>query len=181
MTHWILPAFLRQGFSPYLKVQKGKIYVGTAHGVDYFNRRAKRFEHLPIRNRVVKMIEDKENYIWMATRNDGLYKYNPRDGEYVDYQNDPHHKNSIVSDAFTTLALDREGYIWIVYSGSVLCAYHEDDDEFVRYPELHLPCDVISSIVSMWNFLWIATNKGLVKWNVRTQKRELFTKGDGLF
>lgn len=163
------------------KSAEGKIYIGTSHGVDYYNRKEGRFEHLPIKDRVIKMIEDEDNTIWMATRDRGLFRYYPHDRKYVHYQNDPSDEKSLVGDALSSLICDNEGTLWIGSRGYGICRYDKQKDSFVRYPDLELPNEMMASMVSVGDFLWLATHKGLLKWNRHTNNQEVFNTGDGLY
>ena len=59
------------------------------------------------------ILEDQRGMIWLATRPDGVLKFDRRRREVTRYRNDPGNPASLSSDGGESLMEDREGSIWI--------------------------------------------------------------------
>lgn len=158
----------------------GRIYLGSAEGLCRYDRERDCFVRLGIPVRIAALAEDRDHNLWVATREDGLYHYDTRTGESRHYRSDPEDSRSLVRNVLTTLAVDRDGRLWIGSDGYGVCRYDAAADAFVRYDSLPLPNRIISAIVPDGGTLWIATNKGLVRWDTLTDRTRLFSRSDGL-
>jgi ligand-binding sensor domain-containing protein/signal transduction histidine kinase len=59
------------------------------------------------------ILEDQRGMMWLATRPDGVLKFDRRRREFTRYRNDPGNPASLSSDGGESLMEDREGSIWI--------------------------------------------------------------------
>ena len=59
------------------------------------------------------ILEDQRGMIWLATRPDGVLKFDRRRREVTRYRNDSGNPASLSSDGGESLMEDREGSIWI--------------------------------------------------------------------
>ncbi len=59
------------------------------------------------------IVEDKDGYLWIATRLGGLNRYDPRTEQFVHFRHDDSNPASIGSDRVNVLYLDKKGNLWI--------------------------------------------------------------------
>ena len=163
------------------KSATGRIYLGTANGLCRYDREQDCFVRLGIPVRIAAIAEDGDHNLWIATKEDGLYRYDVRTGACRHYLADPDNPHSLVRNVLTVLTVDHDGRLWIGSDGYGVCRYDAATDAFVRYDDLPLPNRIISGIVPSGETLWIATNKGLVRWNTATNVTRLFSRSDGLY
>ncbi|MGD8305739.1 MAG: two-component regulator propeller domain-containing protein, partial [Ignavibacteria bacterium] len=61
---------------------------------------------------LINILKDKAGFLWLATLDDGLYRYNPVDNKFFHFTGS-NNKNSIKSNAILSLFQDSFGNIWI--------------------------------------------------------------------
>jgi signal transduction histidine kinase/ligand-binding sensor domain-containing protein/DNA-binding response OmpR family regulator len=124
-------------------------HIGTEHGLSNSNVQA--------------IIEDRQGFIWFATR-DGLDKY---DGyRFTVYQNIPNDKSSLSNDNLSDVLEDNDGNLWIGSWGGGLNMFDKRKERFVQFRhddgnEKSLSDDLVTSLCKdhLGN-LWIATGTG---------------------
>jgi signal transduction histidine kinase/ligand-binding sensor domain-containing protein/DNA-binding response OmpR family regulator len=171
------------------KDKSGNIYVGTTWGMCLYNRESDDFSILNYVGSMVTVLdilEDSKGYLWIATLNSGVFRYNLSNKHWIHFvhkQEDPHSFNS---NTVISLFEDSKGKMWFGMDGGGLCYYEKDGDAdiFVDFDpdNILLPNKVIYSIEedNMGNF-WISTNSGLLRIDPdSTDNRKLFTQEDGL-
>lgn len=133
-----------------------------------------RFRHLTAldglsMNTVIKMVQDKHGFIWIATQ-DGLNRY---DGyEFVIYKRQQNDFNSLHSNFIGALHIDKSGVLW-VGTRAGLHRYNEKTDNFSHFP-LKPNSNKQDSIFSINdaevdNQIWVATlGGGIARFNKET-------------
>src|SRR4051812_7098186 len=77
------------------------------------------------------MAQDKNGYIWIATQNKGLNRY---DGLNVKtYRNDLHNRNSLAQNWAECLFIDSNNIIWVGTYGSGLDRFDPATETFTHY------------------------------------------------
>src|SRR6187399_1124080 len=123
---------------------------------------------------VFDMAQDKQGYLWIATQNQGLKRY---DGiNFKSYTNDPRDHNSMVNGVPFRLLIDAENMIWIGMMGSGLEKFDPATNTFTHFrfdPKnaFSLSGDSVTSILEdhLGN-LWIGTFRGLNMLDRKTGK-----------
>jgi len=170
------------------KDSKGDIYVGTTWGLCRYNRKDDNFETLNFVGTMISvfdMLEDRKGYLWIATYNSGVFKYNSSDNKQPEhFSHEEGNPRSITSNSIITVFQDSEGKIWFGTNGGGLCYFNEEDNSFSDFDpqNQYLPNKVIYSIEedNLGNF-WISTNAGLLRIDpLDNTNRKLFTQEDGL-
>jgi signal transduction histidine kinase/ligand-binding sensor domain-containing protein/CheY-like chemotaxis protein/AraC-like DNA-binding protein len=116
--------------------------------------------------------------IWISS-SDGLYKYVPGKNLLKLFRdNDPFN----IENQFQTLFQDWEGHLWLGSKEGGLKSFNTETNQFVSYKkENGLPSNNILSILEDLNgFLWLGTDKGLVKFNRQYGNIILYTSNDGI-
>ena len=130
---------------------------------------------------VLCILQDSKGFIWFGTR-DGLNKY---DGHsFKTYRYDQKDKSSISNSFIKTIFEDEIGNIWIGTNNG-LNKYIPHKDHFKRYQSINKENSFIDnqiwSLTSMnEEFLWIATNAGLEKFEISTGNTEHIKIGDSV-
>ena len=128
-------------------------------------------------NEFVIDINQTDNYIWFATINNGLHRYNNKTGEWKHYKYDSSDTTSLISNHVNTLRVDSRQQLWIG-TNQGLCKYNLEADNFID-EEVKFPSKYICKIFEDNGSLWISTLKGLIWYN--TNKAFLqYTQSDGL-
>lgn len=169
------------------KSKKGDIYVGTSWGLCKYNRRNDNFETLNFVGTMISVsdiLESKDGYLWIATYNSGVFKYNPTNNQWKHYSHDDTNLKSIKSNSIITIFEDSENRLWFGTNGGGLCYFNSEDESFTDFDSQNqiLPNKVIYSIEedNLGSF-WISTNGGLLRINPKYKSdRKLFTQEDGL-
>lgn len=168
------------------KTESGRIYVGTMHGLQYYDPRTDRFPLVPEINggKMVNDIrEDSNGQLWVATFSNGLYRYDARNDRWSHFLHDPDDETSLPCDNITSVFEDGNGQIWLTTEGSGFSRFDPERETFIRYNSCDgMPSDVVFQIVEDGQGLfWITTNRGLVLFDPRTESvRQVYTVADRL-
>jgi ligand-binding sensor domain-containing protein len=61
------------------------------------------------------LVLDSSGSFWLGTYGDGIYRFSPRTGTWMHYQNSPNDAYSLSEDEVAGLLLDRSGILWIYF------------------------------------------------------------------
>jgi len=166
---------------------KNNIYVGTSWGMCRYNRETNDFttlNYVGTMVSVVDIIEDKNNNIWVATLNSGVFRYGLNNGHWAYFTYDATKENSLGNNSVITIFEDSNGTLWFGTDGGGLYHYDETKDAFINFDpdDKILPNKVIYSIEEdNSGFLWIATNAGLLRVSSKNKYEfKIFTQENGL-
>ena len=112
---------------------------------------------------VNEIMEDSQSNLWIATREDGMYRYSP-DGVLKMFKHDPTNPNSLSSNQVRSFAEDNQGNIRIgVFAG--LCTYNPETETYTNYRRTDLPGTLHhSSVYSVFqdkqSTIWVGTYYG---------------------
>jgi signal transduction histidine kinase/DNA-binding response OmpR family regulator/sugar lactone lactonase YvrE len=133
-------------------------------------------------NNTVKVLcKDKLGNIWAGT-NQGINKLNHETGQIRVYQHSNTNPNSLSNNRILSIIESRDGELWIGTEGGGVSVFDPVNERFrVITTNDGLPDNVVNSILQddLGNF-WIATNKGLVRFDAVTRKIRHYTSDDGL-
>lgn len=168
------------------KTNSGRIWVGTMHGLQYYNRETDRFQHVPQINggKMVNDIrEDSNGNLWVGTLQNGVYRYDARNDAWRQFVHDAADPGSLPYDNVTSLFEDSRKQMWLTTEGSGFCRFDPASDTFVRYGTLDgMPSDVVFQILEddKGNF-WITTDRGLALFDPAIGRvRQVYTVADRL-
>lgn len=134
-------------------------------------------------NEFIQMVADRQSF-WLATRNQGLYRFDRKTGRLRKYVHQPNQSTSLSSNTLYCLSADPDdsNRLWIGTFGKGLCAFDKQSGQCRRITEQDgLPNDVIySALPDQYGNLWIGTNKGLCRMNRKTFQTQNYTTEDGL-
>lgn len=150
----------------------GKIWVGTTGGnsLDRFDPETGIAEHLGIvypnegHPNIMALHVDSSGRLWYGSWGYGLYCYNPADGTYRNYRNDPTNAYSIPSNIVHCVVEDKEeGWFWIGTRNGGLCIFDPQTEQF-HSVKLILKTDpnaIVDTVLDIYwdpqGILWLGT------------------------
>ncbi len=110
-----------------LEDSQNNIWVGTQKGLNIFDKQTKKFRYVildsvnnPLETvYVYRMIENPVGTIWLATQNQGLYKYEMLSNRFTQYKHIEGDNNTIQHNAVNDIIFDKNGLLWIATDGGV--------------------------------------------------------------
>ncbi len=178
-----------------LEDRLGTLWIGTANGLNRFERKSKKFTHWINQagdpqslssNSVLSLYEDSAGNLWIGTRK-GLNKFEPKDETFRSWTHDPENPQSISHDEIVTIFEDRSGVLWIGTSGAGLNKFDRERGTFAHWKNEPGNTRSLSDneILSIYEDrsgrLWIGTiGGGLNKFNREEETFTRYREDDGL-
>jgi len=175
--------------------QSGTLWIGTANGLNRFDRRNEKFSHwtnqtgdsYSISNNIVLSIfEDSAENLWIGTRG-GLNKFEHEDETFSHWTHDPTNPHSISHNVVVTIFEDGAGALWIGTGGGGLNKFDQEKGTFTHWKNQPGNTSSLSNneILSIYEdrsgSLWIGTiGGGLNKFNRKEQTFTRYRENDGL-
>jgi signal transduction histidine kinase/ligand-binding sensor domain-containing protein len=130
---------------------------------------------------VWSLLEDRRGAIWVGT-NEGLCRWLPAEGRFRRYLHEPGNRRSIGGARIWSLFEDSAGTLWICSYGGGLSRYNSATDDFTTITTQDgLVSNAVVGVREDSNHdFWIATTKGLVRWDRRRDRFQLYDERDGL-
>ena len=154
-----------------------RLWVGTMEGLCLYDRETERFK--PIKNMdalVIDIDEDSQGNIWVATYGNGIWRFIPKNNEWVHYS--PQASSKKLSNAqVNCICIDSSGKLWATTSNGFY-SYHPSEDGFEEV-NLNIPNAEFCAIIEDGGVLWISTTKGLVRY-ANGESIQMFNRQDGL-
>ncbi|MNK61165.1 Sensor histidine kinase TmoS [compost metagenome] len=176
---------LQSNFLFYLyKTTKGEILAASTRGLYRFDFAKKSFHlirNVPEYMFYTTMLEDKQGNIWLGTWRDGLYCYNPNNGDLKHYTHQKDNPSSLPNNRINSLFEDSKKQIWIATEGGMAKKKPTGEGfEKIGIKE-GMPSNVILAILEdQQNNLWVSTSKGLVRYHLSNGKKRIFNLESGL-
>lgn len=169
---------------------KDSYLLGTHKGVVIFDPTNKTFVPL-INDRETRayvgdviycLFEDSFGKLWIGTEKNGLCTYDAQTRTVKKYTYDSNDSNSISSNTIYSIFEDHQFRLWIGTFGGGLNQYIRESDQFLSYSTAthQLPSDFIYGIQeSRYGNLWIATGKGLARFDVENNRIYSYNQNNG--
>lgn len=116
--------------------------------------------------------------IWIGTWGGGINIYHPKQGDFVEYLNDPQQEKSISSNRVQSLFQDSHGEVWLGTYDAGLNKYLPEEHAFKRFKhDINIKTSLSNNRIwaiseASEHSLWIATSNGL---NLYNKQSEIFT------
>lgn len=157
-----------------LITKDNNILVGTANGLNIYNRKNDRFEIILDDNKLLSsyietLTQDELGNIWIGTDN-GINKIDSKTGDIISIQHNES-SNSISDNEIYKLYYDYKGYIWVGTVNSGACKINIQNNEITVYKhnkndENSLGGNFIKNFLrDIHGKMWIATDDGLSKYD----------------
>ena len=172
------------------------IWIGWTNGdLVKFDPRQERFEFFSYRKKLPEKgalietfaLHQDESEVWWIGTQRGLIKAENLDQKAVFtlYKNDPNDRNSLSNDFVSSMINDPmkpNEYLWVSTKGGGIERFNKKTGAFEHFTEAQgLPNKVVYGVVhGVDNNLWVSTNRGLARLNLKTLTFNNFNKSDGL-
>ena len=179
-------------FAPVRVVQEdenGQLWVGTKTGMFLFDKKNSSFvpfrtqkPDLPLNTPITCLIIDSYGKIWIGTYREGLMEYDPSTKELNWYKNDNKSPGSISNNMVRSIFEDANRRIWIGTKQNGFNLFDRKTKKFkvCNYQD-GLPSNSVFSIIGdNSGNLWLATDKGISKFDPIKNKFTNFTSEYGL-
>jgi signal transduction histidine kinase/ligand-binding sensor domain-containing protein/DNA-binding response OmpR family regulator len=157
-------------------------WIGTENGVYILDLENENFTELESTKgeTVFDILIDNKGLIWMTTRSNGLYQYNPANNSFSKF-NVAHTGSSISSNKVSDLIQDDDGNIWIGTFDNGIDIFDPAKKTFsnISKGESGLTSDnVITLYKGLNGVIWVGTlNGGLFKWQKDQKKFKNYKSG----
>lgn len=172
-----------------LEDKDGRLWVGTAAGLDLFTNakdlplkgkfihfQNKSTDQKSISNgRVLFLLEDDKQNLWISTENGGLNKlnltmYKNNIINFIHYRNNTANKNSLSFNSVGSIFQDKQHNIWIGTMGNGLNMINAVEKQFIHVMnepgnKNSLSNNMVNSFMEDGDYLWIGTEGGLNQYN----------------
>lgn len=158
--------------------------LGGIYLLDRNTNRMKRFlsTNSKLSNNTVKVLcADKLGNIWAGT-NQGVNKINLETNEIKVYRHSNTNPNSLSNNRILSIIEAKNGTLWIGTEGGGVSLFDPATERFNSLATIDgLPDNVVNSVLQDdLGIYWLATNKGLVRYDLATRKMRVYTSADGL-
>jgi len=172
-----------------IKARDGKIWIGTLKGLNVYDPFTNTFDKdiSPEENsdflhkQINSLMEDKDGNIWIGTPN-GLTLMDSKSRKFTLFQNNEQDASSLSKNYVMSSFQDSEGEIWISTWGGGFNKVINNGESFLRFgTNQGLPDDVVYGFLEdKEGYLWLSTNKGLVRFNPVNYTFKTYTVEEGL-
>ncbi len=133
-------------------------------------------------NKICGIYEDRSGVLWVGTQYGGLNRFDRSAGTFFHYKHDPGNPNSLSHSYTLSIFEDSRGILWVGTMGGGLNGLDVSRTRFTRYTEDDgLPNNVVYGILEDENgCLWLSTNRGLSRFDPRTEEFKNFDRSHGL-
>ena len=159
------------------------LWVGTIRGLNILDERTGTFRlfrpEVLGRAFIYAILEDVAGQIWIATRQSGVYRYEPVSGKLTHYHTG--NTKALQNNQIISLYEDSKHNIWF---GSTNGAYQWNNASQKISPHpanQHLPSRTVYGILEdNAGVYWFSTNRGLLSYNPHKKTYRIFDKSNGL-
>ncbi|QTA80083.1 Two component system response regulator/histidine kinase, PAS fold-containing [Desulfonema limicola] len=157
----------------------GILWFGTLNGLTRFDPQSGNFKRYlnDNTNRIRALCQDSKGFLWLGTRDKGLYRFDPETETFTLYQFDPGNQGSLRSNTVEAVYEDKNKTLWVgTYGG--LERFVPETQTFIHYrndpqdPHSLIHNSVLSIFEDRTGVLWIGTDGGL---DVFVPESETFT------
>lgn len=164
-----------------LEDTRGDIWIGTDKGLNRLNINTGLFDRLQnldgsdrlIDNGIFGLIEDKSGFIWIASGNSGLFRFDPETERFENFQHDPTDPNSISNNQLWSLYEDKKGFIWIGTIKNGINRYNPTTqrfDVFYPNPQNKYSGATRSIFEDKSGTLWFGASAGLFRFDRKSER-----------
>jgi ligand-binding sensor domain-containing protein/DNA-binding response OmpR family regulator/nitrogen-specific signal transduction histidine kinase len=162
----------------------GNLWLGTIYGLALYNPQKDNFTKIEYTGDtfIYDIFQSYDGILWFASFNQGLFRYNPRNGEWKIFKHQPENKKSLPHDKVISICEDSQKNLWITSEGGGFCRYNPENETFTSFSTKDgLPNDVVYKMLEDdKGRFWFTTNKGLSCFNPANGAIKTCTLADGL-
>jgi ligand-binding sensor domain-containing protein len=160
---------------------RGTIWVATRDYIFLFDQDSMTLKEIPqppsfdgtanSSNLYQRFCEDRTGKIWIVTRKNGLFSFNPGNMKYEHYAPSQKGRFYIPVSGLNAMTLDKFGHIWIGGNNGYLAYLNFRTSEFVRISEKSLGKaaghHVQALLADKKGVIWVGTHAGLLSYEFR--------------
>lgn len=168
----------------FLKTRTNKLIVATTSGASFFDPATKRFNAIDLGRpsaSVYKMYEDSRGVLWFATAV-GLVSYDDttKAAKVYDYYSSG--LGSSINYLINYVMEDSKNRLWVATHEGGLALFNRETGKATVYREnVGIPsAQLYSMLEDGQGNLWIASSKGLIRFNPEKEESYLYTRANGL-
>ena len=176
LSDFVLSLFLSKDSTLYV----GTVYNGS--GLFVYNGKSKRFsriKEIPYNSDVLTITEDSKGNIWTGSVHQGVYFYHPKNGNSgnIKFGYKPGGDFPVYG-----ILEDKDKNMWFATEGGGLIKVNTHGKIIRKFTQKNgLPSNVLYGILEdNTGNLWISSLKGLICFNIDTEKMKVFTQANGL-
>lgn len=166
---------------------KDRLLLGTHNSVYLFDKTTRNAvplldnEKYKLTDRQIwDMFIDSQNRFWFSTSSE-VYCYSLNDQELSIYKYDVNDTTSLQSGNLFTFTEDKEQRIWIGSTGGGISLFNERHKSFIRFDSSNstiIDCYVIDIVATPSNYILVATNKGISRFDYQTNTFQNYYSND---
>ena len=177
---------------PLFDDKQGHLWFGNTNGIVCFDKQQKKSQEFkfPVTSTggpydfLQAIYKGNDERLWLATLR-GLFSFNTGNKQWIQYKNIPGDITSLSYDLIFCICpdpIEPDRYLWIGTKGGALNKFDIKTGHCKRYSMKDgLPNDVIYGIVKDDdNNLWMSTNNGISRLNIKDNSFSNFDEKDGL-
>ena len=127
---------------------------------------------------------DSHEHIWMSLGDaNGIMSYSKKDDSFERFTQRDTGRQYFPFRHYSAIAEDNDGRLWFGYNrsyGLVTYDYHKQEFSFATHNNKPLFSYVVACLLADSSFLWIGSNNGLWKMNLKTYQLERYSRSEGL-
>ncbi len=160
------------------------LWIGSSRGVYILNLETDTFQHFKAlkTNLIFDIKRDKKGMVWVATQQNGVYRYNPENDDIKNFKASQDKINSLSSNEIRKLAVDGSGNIWVGTFETGIDVIDTNDFSIENYSSTNADLStntVLTVYKDLNDRMWVGTfGGGLNMWNPETKKFKSYTKED---
>lgn len=158
---------------------EGYLWIGTTEGLNRLKPETGEFKiykhkandpHSISHDIILSLYMDKDNTMWVCSY-EGLNKYDRNNDSFIVYKSNHDDNTTLSSNNVRSIIEDKEGIFWIGTKDGGLNRFNKNTGKFKSYTvDDGLPNNVVYVAVEDENSnLWISTNFGLSKFNIKDE------------
>lgn len=132
--------------------------------------------------------EDAKGNIWITSRRNGVFRYQPVTGKYTHYYHDPQNKQSLTSNTITAITADSYGRVWIGGPAGTLAFYDPKTEKFSGYAfyaskNVEAGNTITALLADRNGMVWAGSDEGLIQIDISKPAPtvvKVYTLQDGL-
>ncbi len=170
-----------------VETQSNKLCIATTGGIYLLDRHSgdlRRFQvsNSKLSNNTVKVLcMDRTGIIWAGT-NLGLNRFDPETGDFTVFHHSNTDPSTLSNNRILSITESKDRKLWIGTEGGGVSIFDPSSGRFTFLTTQDgLPDNVVNSVIQDDSgIFWLATNKGLVRWDPGQKKLRVYTMADGL-
>jgi ligand-binding sensor domain-containing protein len=133
-------------------------------------------------NRIERVFEDSDGILWIATYNGYLCRFEKQAEEFINYKIIQNESNKISETRILSICEDGSGNLWLGTYGIGLISFDKKNNGFTVHNNIpNINSKIMYGILEDdENNLWISSDKGLIKYDMKTNSVTNFDLNDGL-